>query len=102
MNIQSAFNAGLQGFNQAKETVNQAASDIARSTAYHSENNNETIQTTPLNNGSVSDQQGSSQNLPSLTESIVSLKVAEHQASASARVIKTADETLGTLLDVSV
>ena len=39
---------------------------------------------------------------PDLNESIVDLKVAEYQAKSSAEVIKTADENLGTLLDVRV
>jgi len=40
--------------------------------------------------------------LPDINQSIVDLKVAEFQAKASTEVIKTADENLGTLLDVRV
>ena len=95
MEIQSAFNSGVQGFQQATESANQAASDIARSVAY----NPESPQEDPNVNFSESNTEASP---PNLTQSVVDLKVAEHQAKASAQVIKTADEALGTLLDVSV
>jgi flagellar hook protein FlgE len=35
-----------------------------------------------------------------MTESIVDLKLYERSVEASAQVVKTADETLGTLLDL--
>ena len=35
-----------------------------------------------------------------MTESIVDLKLYERSVEASAQVVKTADETLGTLLDI--
>lgn len=90
MEIQSAFNTGLQGLEKANEQVNKAASDIAASTAYDSTQKSEKQAITETT------QQ------PDLTQSIVDLKVAEHQAKGSIEVIKTADETLGTLLDVRV
>jgi hypothetical protein len=93
MQISSAINSGLQGFQQATDTANKAASDIAQATAGREEQGEtssdleatETVnRTQPV----------------SLTESAVNLKVAEAQASSSAEVIKTADENLGTLIDV--
>lgn len=95
MDVQSAFNSGVQGFQKATESASQAASDIAHSTHFHSEE-------TSTDENLSSDAKNSSENLPNLNKSIVDLKVAEHQAKASANVIKTADETLGTLLDVSI
>ena len=91
MEIQSAFNAGVQGFQKATEDANQAAADIARNTA----GINEPLQTT-------NEPVAQSQSTPNLTQSIVDLKVAEYQAKGSAEVVKTADENLGTLLDVRV
>ena len=41
------------------------------------------------------------QEVPELNQSIVNLKVAEYQAKASSEVIKSADDALGTLLDVT-
>jgi len=90
MEIQSAFNSGIQGLAKSNEQANKAASDIAASTAYDS--------TQKIENDSITQ----SAQQPDLTKSIVDLKVAEYQAKSSVEVIKTADETLGTLLDVRV
>ncbi|WP_085299981.1 hypothetical protein [Cognaticolwellia mytili] len=95
MEIQSAFNAGVQGFQKATEGANQAASDIARSTL----SDNEVSE--PATSSAVT--QASAVNEPNgLTESIVNLRVAEVQAQSSAEVIQSADENLGTLIDVRV
>lgn len=99
MEIQSAFNAGVQGFNNAQKEASDAASAIASQTAAideqvnSPENGEQEVQ--PNNANSRSDN-------TSLTQEAVNLKVAEFQAKASADVIQTADETLGTLLDVRV
>ncbi len=96
MEIQSAFNAGVQGFQKASEGASQAASDIARSTLSNNEANAE-----PVTNSAAT--QTAAVNEPNgLTESIVNLRVAEVQAQASAEVIQSADENLGTLIDVRV
>ena len=102
MEIQSAFNAGVQGFNKATEDATQAAVDIASNTAVRSdvqslsESNNVNAQNTNAL-ASVNTVDSSS-----LTESVVDLRVAEFQAKASASVVEAADENLGTLLDVRV
>lgn len=95
MDVQSALNSGLQGFQKATESASQAASDIAHSTHFHPEE-------TQPDESLSSDSKSASDNLPNFNQAVVDLKVAEHQAKASANVIKTADETLGTLLDVSI
>lgn len=100
MDVQSAFNSGLQGFQKATESANQAASDIAHSTHFHA-NETQTNESSASESSSTASN-STSNNIPNLNQSIVDLKVAEHQAKASANVIKTADETLGTLLDVSI
>ncbi|MDO6425449.1 MULTISPECIES: hypothetical protein [Thalassotalea] len=98
MNIDSAFNSGLQGFQKATETANQAASDIARAVGYNPEEPTLGQQ----ENDNMMNQNTGSGELADLNKSIVEMRVAEHQAKASANVIQTADENLGTLLDVSV
>jgi len=98
LEIQSAFNTGVQGFQQAQDDANQAAASIAESTSVGPE---DFAQGQEANDGTV-DQNTQSGDLSSLNQSIVDLKVAEFQAKASAEVIKTADDILGTLLDVSV
>lgn len=94
MEIQSAFASGVQGFQTAVEDANKAAAGIARETAVV-DHQVETPQ-------AASDTQASSaEQLPDLNQEIVNLKVAEFQAKASAEVIKSADESLGTILDVT-
>ncbi len=95
MEIQSAFNAGVQGFQQATEEANKAATDIARNTLSDNEANVEPTSNSAATTSAVNEPSG-------LTESIVNLRVAEVQAQASAEVIQSADENLGTLIDVRV
>lgn len=97
MEIQSAFNSGLQGFQNATERADKAASNIASATAFSAENFD---QAQVVNDGTI-DQNTGSGDLSDLNQEIVDLKVAEYQAKASAEVIKSADESLGTLLDVT-
>lgn len=98
MEIQSAFNAGVQGFQKAQQDANESASVIAREANYSAEQAN---QVSPINETAVKPST-SAENPPNLTQEVVNLKVAEYQAKASAEVIKTADDNLGTLLDVRV
>ncbi len=90
MEIQSAFNSGVQGFQKATEEASLAAANIVAATSANRDEN--TISQTSMNN---------TQKIPDLNQSIVDLKVAEFQAKSSVQVIKTADEVLGTLLDVT-
>lgn len=94
MEIQSAFNSGVQGFQKATVEASKAAENIvAETSASRDESvNTELTSQTAANN---------TQKLPELNQSIVELKVAEFQAKSSAQVIKTADEVLGTLVDVT-
>lgn len=97
MEIQSAFNAGVQGFNKAQQDANEAATAIASETVYTAES---LQQRTDANDSA--DRAPSPDDLPSLNQEVVNLKVAEFQAKASSEVIQSADETLGTILDVTV
>ncbi len=90
MEVQSAFTSGIAGFQKATETANQAALDIVTNTTNSDEARVDS-------QASVNNEQ----KIPELNQSIVDLKVAEYQAKASAQVIKTADDNLGTLLDVT-
>lgn len=95
MEIQSAFNSGVQGFQRATETANQAAADIVANTSAAETTGGQ--QEATVNQAAASNER----KIPELNQSIVDLKVAEYQAKASAEVIKTADDSLGTLLDVT-
>lgn len=89
MEVQSAFSAGVQGLQNAQQQASEAASNIA--TATSPRNDVEGVEALASNSNDVIN----------VNQEIVELKVAEHQASASAQVIKSADETLGTLIDVT-
>jgi hypothetical protein len=102
MEIPSALNSGLQGFQKAQETAEKAAVNIVASTTLPAAQQNITI--SDESSGEVSNEvsnEGSSTEIPDLNQELVNLKVAEFQAKASAEVIKSADDALGTLLDVT-
>ncbi len=77
MRIDSAMTTGMQGFQRAEHLAGQASGQIAR-----------------LNTPA-----GDQVQLPN---ELVNLKVAEVQAGASARVIQTASDMLGTLINIRV
>ena len=90
MEIQSAFNTGIQGYQKATEVADRAAFDIVATTSVNLEANS-------IGYGYANREP----KIPDLNQSIVNLKVAEYQAKAAAEVIQTADDNLGTLLDVT-
>lgn len=93
MEIQSAYSSGLEGFQIARSSAEQAAADIVANTAVNADQTSEV--NTEVNSAS------STSKVPDLNQSIVDLKVAEYQAKASTEVIQSADDSLGTLLDVT-
>lgn len=99
MEIQSAFNAGVEGFQKATERANEAAINIASSTLATNavENTSQGERTLETQSAQVS----APTNVTDINNELVELKVAEHQAKASAEVVQTADEVLGTLIDVT-
>ena len=99
MEIPSAFNSGLQGLQSARSTADQAAADIVANTTISAEQQNISDSTEEVNTEVISP--NSNKELPDLNQAIVSLKVSEYQAKASTEVIKSADDSLGTLLDVT-
>lgn len=74
-NLSSALYAGVQGYNQGAGQVRQAAVDLSSANNPNREK--------PIN----------------INQSAVELISGNLQAEASAKVIKTADETLGTIID---
>jgi flagellar hook protein FlgE len=85
----SAFGSGLAGVQNGQQRVNQAASDIAsinvaKPVAETPAANLNNIQAQPVD----------------LATSLVDLQVGKEQVQAGAKVIKTADDVLGTLLDI--
>lgn len=80
MMINNAVNIGIQGIQDGMQGMESAARKIAR--------------------GGADGPRGSAEGGNSMIESMVDLKVYERSVEASAQVVKTADETLGTLLDL--
>lgn len=77
MNLQNALNTGIQGVQQGIQGVERAATEIVKA-------------------GTIDGPAGSNADI---VEPIVDLKLYERSVQASAQVVRTADEVLGTLLD---
>ncbi|WP_312914802.1 hypothetical protein [Stutzerimonas kunmingensis] len=73
--------AGLSAFQGGQQRVEQAASSIASANAPVLGNSQAVTEITEI------------------TEQLIQLKVGEHSAKAGARMIQSADEVLGTLID---
>lgn len=82
MEIGNTLNTGLQGFQNATNRANEAAQEIASQ--------------------SVSDSTQKGVNTSDLATSLVDLKTAQVDAEANAKVIKSASDMIGSLLDVTV
>ena len=88
-NISSALYNGVQGYNQGAEQVQQASLDIASSSARQKEG---------AANANAQQNSGQAQQT-NINTSAVELISGTNQAEASAKVIKAADEMLGTIID---
>ena len=97
MTVNSVLSTGVDGVRKGLETAQNAAQNIASQTLATADVSDAT--TTDVPNPLPVQQPQDADNLNSLTESLVDLKVAENQVKASAEVIKTADDMLGTLVD---
>lgn len=78
--ISNTLGIGIQGIQAGMQGMETSARQIAR--------------------GGADGPQGSADGAGGLIEPIVNLKLYERSVEASAQVVKTADETLGTLLDI--
>lgn len=83
----SAFNSGLSSVQSGQQRVNQAATDIASAGL-------------PKSQSAASNPNNSQAQQVDLATSLVDLQVGKEQVQAGAKVIKTADDALGTLLDI--
>ncbi|MEH6357678.1 MAG: hypothetical protein V7745_01725 [Pseudomonadales bacterium] len=80
MNVSPALQAGLSGISRGFEGLQEASSNIAKAGA-----------STPESNNTAAD----------LTQSFVDLQDQSQATQASVKVVNSASEVLGTLLDVS-
>ncbi|MGK0500162.1 MAG: hypothetical protein ACJAYG_001809 [Oceanicoccus sp.] len=83
--VDSVLSSGLQGIQAGIGQARQAAQDIADATVAPTSND----ATGPASKDPVR----------AIAEAAVALRVSEQQVQASAAVVKTADEVLGTILD---
>lgn len=88
MDVGSVINQGLIGMQNSQSSMQQSAQQIARAGN--------------LPTAASSSAVATSQALPlqDLVEPLVNLRIQSQVFDANAKVVKTADETLGTLLDV--
>lgn len=78
--INNTLGIGIQGIQDGIVGMENAARKIAR--------------------GGVDGPQGTAEGTGNLAEPLIELNLYERSVQASAQVVKTADETLGTLLDI--
>lgn len=93
MQINSAFSSGIYGLNQASQQMTESSLSIADQTTTNQ------IETQQANPEGVSPHSYTS---GPVTTELVNMKLAEVQAQAATKVITTADEMVGSLIDVTV
>lgn len=101
MDIQSALYSGVQGFARASAGVTDATLEINRQSRANRQNETEqavaeTTAPEPQRALQNAEQPGS------LTNSLVQLGQEERNAQANVRSIQTADEVLGTVIDIRI
>ncbi|NRA72078.1 MAG: hypothetical protein HRU24_13735 [Gammaproteobacteria bacterium] len=109
MEIQSSFHSGVNGLQNAVQQVDKSASNIAKQSIDYSENSvhqrsdNQTSTNTAVEVSALKVEAApQARESTTVTEELVNLRVAEHQALASSKVIATADEVVGSLIDTRV
>lgn len=95
MNIQSPFSAGLQGYQRAADSVTDASLNISRA-------NVNTLANESQASSEVNPDQFVDASKKSTNDSLIQLKEAELHAGANIKSISTANDMLGTLIDIRV
>ncbi|MFY8273809.1 hypothetical protein AAEU32_06750 [Pseudoalteromonas sp. SSDWG2] len=100
MPIGSVFNNGVEGFSRAQQDVERATVNINRATT--EQQDQQELQNARQLQGAGSNEAITAPvaQTPRIEEEVVNLKVAEFSAKANARSIQTADEVLGTIIDI--
>jgi len=95
MDVRSAFNSGIAGFQDASAQLSNASSRIAQAGIAEKSMTEKQLPSEIIS--------PSAERAPiSITTELINLKLSEIQAKSSAKVISTADELVGTLIDTSV
>lgn len=95
MNIQSPFANGIQGFQRAADSVTEASLNISGANVNALSNESSTP-------SAVNPDQFVDASKKTVTDSLIQLKEAELHAGANVKSIQTADDMLGTLIDIRV
>jgi flagellar hook protein FlgE len=93
----NAFNSGISSIQAGQRRLDQAAADIASNAVTRPEQPSSTPAPNQVNPAPST----AEQTRPDLAESLVALEQARNEVQAGAKVVKTADEVLGTLIDTS-
>lgn len=100
MQIQSAFSAGMQGLQRASAGITEETININRQTQQNRQQEQElTVQQQPEVAPPAAQAAAPARDL---TQSLVRLEQQELQAQANVRSLRTADEMLGSIIDVRV
>lgn len=97
MDVQSAFSAGLSGFRRASEGVTEATVNINREAG-----NQQRLRNADADMRADADDKQLQSSTPSQTDSLVQMTQNKLQAEANVRSVQTADEIMGTLIDLKV
>ena len=93
----NAFNSGVSAIQAGQRRVDQAAAEIASNAVTPTPQPTSAPPPNQVNPAPSSAEQSS----PDLAESLVALRQGQNEVEAGAKVVKTADEVLGTLIDTS-
>lgn len=110
MEIQSAFASGMQGIQRAANSIAEASSAINQQTLNRQTLNRDNIerQTAETQAQNVENRQpeqavaASQQTTPSVNDSLVQLTEQSRNAEANVRSVQSADQMLGSIIDVRV
>ncbi|MEM0515126.1 hypothetical protein WCN91_06745 [Pseudoalteromonas sp. YIC-827] len=100
MTVAMIFNAGMDGFARAQQDATQASANINRATTAQLDTQQLQLGRQPQGASNGETLIAPVAETPRLEQELVNLQVAELQAKASARVISSADELLGTIIDI--
>lgn len=97
--VSSVLNEGIRGLQTSQREIGRAASEIARAGVRTDAVATETVERDPTTTIQPVEQTARSESTRDLAEPLVELRRQEQIFNASAKVVSTADETLGNLLD---
>lgn len=98
MDVQSAFSSGIMGFRRASEGVTEATININREASNQQQLRDQDADV----RSDADDQLTKTAPPPSQIDNLVQLTQNKLQAEANVKSIQTADEMMGTLIDLKV